>query len=226
MPRRLKDFNIKDKIKCLQWCQRHCCLCEKNCGMDIEIAHISANKKIGVNKIENAIPLCYECHAKTGHYNSIHPRGNKYTEKELIASRDQIYEKYTRHLVPPIDFKMTQTIPGTTLKRQFPLLGFEINHIGNTLPVRVLVNLVMFLGNNKLATLGGLYGEQIHWNLNPHTIFNLPITASKQIQNSDKWLKIKIYIKVIDQYERQHQLLPMTFIYNKNDNEWWPDPQG
>ena len=29
------DFHEKDKIKCLLWCNRHCCPCGKACGTDI-----------------------------------------------------------------------------------------------------------------------------------------------------------------------------------------------
>ena len=94
------------KIKMLLWCARHCCLCSGNAGPDIEMTHIS-NK--GGNEIDNGIPLCYDCHAKIGHYNKEHTRGNKYKDEELKACREQIYEERTRHLVPPIHFFLSQT---------------------------------------------------------------------------------------------------------------------
>ena len=48
------EFREEDKIKMLLWCDRHCCLCRKNAGPDIEIAHIDIR---GGNDIENASPL-------------------------------------------------------------------------------------------------------------------------------------------------------------------------
>jgi len=35
-----QDFKEKEKIQRLLWCDRHCCICEKACGIDIEFAHI------------------------------------------------------------------------------------------------------------------------------------------------------------------------------------------
>src|SRR3989344_1525412 len=102
-------FKSDVKIKCLLWCDRHCCLCRKNCGPDIELAHI--NRKLTdqtLNEIDNAIPLCYECHAKVGHYNIEEPKGNKYTASELRSRREQVYEEFTRHLVPLINIQVTQ----------------------------------------------------------------------------------------------------------------------
>ena len=96
-------FTDDTKRKCLLWSDRHCCLCGKVCGTDIEIAHIGQPED---NDIENAIPLCYDCHAKIGRYNVEHPRGNKYKPDELKARRDQIYEHYTRHLVPPLNIQL------------------------------------------------------------------------------------------------------------------------
>ena len=101
MSRRKHEFREADKIKLLLWCDRHCCLCGKACGTDIEIAHIDSK---GPAEIDNAIPLCYDCHAKTGRYDPKHPRGNKHRPEELKARREQVYEQHTRALVPPLDY--------------------------------------------------------------------------------------------------------------------------
>jgi hypothetical protein len=95
---RKHDFQEADKIKLLLWCDRHCCVCGKACGTDIQIAHIDEK---GPGEIDNAIPLCYDCHAKTGRYNPKYPLGNKHRPKELKARREQVYEQHTRALVPP-----------------------------------------------------------------------------------------------------------------------------
>jgi hypothetical protein len=130
---RPKEFKEEDKIKMLLWCDRHCCMCKKTCATDIEIAHIDRR---GGNDIENGIPLCYDCHAKIGHYNREHPRGNKYKPDELKARREQIYEEYTRNLVPPIHFYLDQRKVDNTL-HDLPFVGFRLQHVADSLPVRV-----------------------------------------------------------------------------------------
>ena len=48
----------KKKIKCLLWCSQHCCLCDKPCGINIEIHHIDGDNSY--NLFDNLMPLCYE----------------------------------------------------------------------------------------------------------------------------------------------------------------------
>jgi hypothetical protein len=224
MNRKLKDFSTKDKIKCLLWCQRHCCLCEKICGVDIEVAHINQNATKELDNINNAIPLCYDCHAKIGHYNKNHPKGNKYGVNELKERREQIYEKYTRHLVPPVHFEITQNLPNGS-QRTFPDIGFNIMHLGDSLPVRVLVNLELFLDGQQLSKIGGHYSEKEFWNLNPRLGYQGHFTAPDEVNKKpDKRFDIKVYVTIIDQYERHHKLLPVNWVYERSNNSWWANP--
>ncbi len=70
---------------------RICCLCYKQCGTNIEAAHIKAEADGGSNNDENAIPLCLDCHQEIGAYDPRHPKGNRFTSVELKARRDQLY---------------------------------------------------------------------------------------------------------------------------------------
>ena len=79
------------KIRALVACGRCCCICHKNCGNNIEIHHIHPRAQGGEDTFENAIPLCFDCHAIVGQYNPKHPKGTKFSEKELIAHRDNWY---------------------------------------------------------------------------------------------------------------------------------------
>jgi hypothetical protein len=74
-------------------CQRCCCLCQKFCGVNIELHHIKQKSKGGEDTFENCIPLCFDCHAVVGHYNTAHPRGRKFSETELRKIRDNWYAK-------------------------------------------------------------------------------------------------------------------------------------
>ena len=82
--------NIKSEL--FVRCARLCCLCLKQCGIKIEVAHIVDEAKGGPSTPDNGIPLCFDCHQDIGSYNDEHPRGNKYRPNELKARRDQVYE--------------------------------------------------------------------------------------------------------------------------------------
>jgi len=218
------EFSEKVKTKCLLWCDRHCCLCKKPCGVDIEVAHIDATKTDSED-IDNAIPLCYDCHAKIGHYNQEHPRGNKYKENELKVRRNQIYEEHTRHLVPPIHFEITQNLPGGKV-REFPDIGFSVQHLGDSLPVNVLVGTEIFLDSERLKkpTDGsGHYSMEVPWKMNPRLGALGHFDVHEAVGN-DKQLRITIHAIVIDQYERRHELLPMSWAYIRESNSWYYDP--
>src|SRR5438046_8576503 len=73
-------------------CNRRCCLCLKQCGVNIEAAHIIDEAAGGSNDEDNGIPLCFDCHQEIGSYNDRHPRGNKFRPEELRARRDQVYK--------------------------------------------------------------------------------------------------------------------------------------
>jgi hypothetical protein len=67
--------------------------CHKFCGTKIELHHIVPEHEGGLSTLDNAIPLCFDCHADVQHYNAQHPRGRKFTGSELRAHRDAWYAK-------------------------------------------------------------------------------------------------------------------------------------
>ena len=207
------EFREEDKIKMLLWCARHCCLCGRNAGPDIEIAHISSK---GGNDIDNGIPLCYDCHAKIGHYNREHPRGNKYKEEELKARREQVYEEHTRNLVPPIHFLLSQTRVDGTTQHQTPFIGFHPQHLGDSLPVNIKVEAKVIIGNDDLGIVSdasGYYTGATKWNINPRILFwggfSIPSAYFERAEHED--LKIEVRVTIIDQFGREHRLLPQCW---------------
>ena len=100
--RNTMPFPDKVRLQALLWCDRHCCLCKKACDIHIALHHLNPESEGGSNDIDNAMPLCFDCHAKVEHYNNQHPRGTKYNIKELKERREQVYEEFTRHLVPSV----------------------------------------------------------------------------------------------------------------------------
>lgn len=84
-------FDQKTKTRMFVRCGRLCCLCLKQCGTNIEAAHIIDEHAGGSNEEENGIPVCLDCHQEIGAYDPKHPKGNKFTPAELTARRDRIY---------------------------------------------------------------------------------------------------------------------------------------
>lgn len=86
-------FSENVKIKAMVACGRYCCICHKFCGNNMEVHHIKAQADNGNDSFENAIPLCFDCHAIVRQYDPKHPKGIKFSEKELILHRDNWYRK-------------------------------------------------------------------------------------------------------------------------------------
>jgi hypothetical protein len=81
---------IRDEVsELLSQCHRRCCICHRFCGVKIETDHITPVESGGSDDIENAIPVCFECHAEIHSYNDKHPRGRKFHPQELRSHKDQ-----------------------------------------------------------------------------------------------------------------------------------------
>jgi hypothetical protein len=83
MPERFDQGEVE---KLLVACHRRCCLCHSYCGVKIETHHIDPERG---REIENAIPLCFNCHSEVRAYDPSHPRGRKFTPEELRRHRAQ-----------------------------------------------------------------------------------------------------------------------------------------
>lgn len=215
MPRREKDFSEEDKVRVLLWSARHCCLCGKQKGIGIEVAHLDPKR----SDIDNAIPLCFDCHAAIGHYNRQHPRGRKYGISELRARREQVYEQHTRHLLPPVLYELKQ---GT---RKLPDIGFQITNLGNTYPVRASILVTLAQGSRVFTPYSSQYSGKALWNLNPGFGVNGHFDISSFQFNHQEPLRARVDVSLVDIYERAHKLLPIGFVHNLGpDNDWYLEP--
>lgn len=86
-------FSQEVKIRAMVACGRCCVICHKFCGNNMEVHHIKAQADGGSDEFENAIPLCFDCHAEVRQYDPKHPKGIKFTEQELIQHKDNWYKK-------------------------------------------------------------------------------------------------------------------------------------
>lgn len=82
---------------------RHCCVCHRYKGVKVEVHHIIPHSQGGTDDFENAIPLCFDCHADAGHYNAKHPKGSRISPRELRLARDRWYEIVERNGIAPPD---------------------------------------------------------------------------------------------------------------------------
>jgi hypothetical protein len=216
------DQNVRTKV--LLWCDRHCCLCKKVCGVNIEVHHLVPENEEGSDDIDNAIPLCFDCHSEVLRYNANHPKGTKYKPDELKPRRDQIYEEFTRHLVPPLDYHITQELPGGA-QRKFPDVGFVITHLGDSLPVRVRVKAEVVLHDRTVIfDNGGHYSGSKLWHMNPRHSFGGHFTFPQELVSDKDRTALRITVSIIDQYERQHSLLPVGWVYMPDQNAWYAEP--
>lgn len=211
--------NLREKL--LLWCDRHCCLCKKSCDAFIEVHHIiPEGRPGGTNGEQNAIPLCFDCHAKISHYDSTQPVGTKFRPAELKKRRDQVYDEFTQHLMPALVYKVHQS--GRTL----PDVGFHIAHPGRTPPVQLRVTLDTYV-DGLLANIQdtyALYRGGILWNLNPGEGVNGHFLITRAALDDHSDVRVGINLVVRDCYGRDHTLLPVTYAYERGDNEWWLDP--
>lgn len=86
-------FPKEIREKALIACKRHCVLCEREKGVNVECHHIIPHANGGPDTFENCIPLCFDCHSKVGAYNPKHPKGNKFSPEELKIRRDSFYQR-------------------------------------------------------------------------------------------------------------------------------------
>lgn len=95
------------RIRAMLAAARHCCLCRRYKGLKLEVHHIQPEAKGGSDRFENAIVLCFDCHADVGSYNSDHPRGTRIGADELRRARAAWYEIVeTGQVQPPAELEV------------------------------------------------------------------------------------------------------------------------
>jgi len=215
------DDDIKRKV--LLWCDRHCCLCKKACGTNIEVHHIVPEPNGGDSTIDNSIPLCFDCHGSIKHYNPKHPKGSSYKTKEIKARREQIYEEFTRHLVPIVYYEIRQQPPGG-VKRTLPDVGFRIQNMGKTFPIKVRVNISAECGNKSAPIRSKYYSGKRLWHLNPRFTISGHFDFPKILLKENAQKRLHVQVSLIDQYEREHAHLPIEYAYKDDNQDWFLEP--
>lgn len=84
-------FSKKIIEECMVKSARCCCVCHKHKGLNIEVHHIIPKEQGGSDTEDNAIALCFDCHADAGHYHAKHPKGTKLSPSELKKHKKNWY---------------------------------------------------------------------------------------------------------------------------------------
>jgi len=93
-------FSPTVRHKALRLSARHCSVCHRYKGVKIDVHHLIQEADGGPNTIDNAIPLCDDCHNDAGHYNDRHPKGTKFSIPELKKDRDAWYDLVKTNAIP------------------------------------------------------------------------------------------------------------------------------
>lgn len=206
------SFSETVREKALLWCDRHCCVCGKQCGIMIELHHIDPRAADGADTIENVLPVCFECHCHIQHYNNDHPRGSKFKPSELKKRRDQIYELHTARYLPPVPVLLTQS------RHIFPEIGFCIGHAGGPFPVSARVKISH--EESGCVVDSEYYNESRPWNLNPGSkIHGHFLSPSLRLP-----ITLRLDLSLIDTVERLHRLLPVAYTLPNESGEWYLEP--
>jgi len=210
-----KSFPDEVVQKALLWCNRHCCVCGKQCGVNIETHHIDPKGKADQ---DNCLPVCFVCHAALEHYSDAHPRGRKFRIEELKQRREQVYECQTRHLVPPTRFVISHD------PRGLPYARFKAMNLGSYPPVKARLKLTTFVDGKNLGVVQRVhYDGSIPVNLNPQQGFNGWFVVPEEAVAYQRRLLVRVDVVIIDPYEREHPLLPFGFVHLRADGK---EPEG
>lgn len=114
-------FSRKVKEIALSSSARHCCVCHRYKGIKMEVHHLVPESEGGSNLINNAIPLCFDCHSDAGHYNNNHPKGTKFSINELTRARNQWYYIVKENSIPE-----KRSFSESIQTRYFVLNSFEL----------------------------------------------------------------------------------------------------
>ncbi|MBE4467403.1 HNH endonuclease [Vibrio parahaemolyticus] len=127
-------------------CRRHCCLCYLFKDIKMEVHHIVQRSEGVTDTFDNAIPLCFDCHGDMRSYDKNHPKGSKYTHKELKQRRDEFYSFLRDN---PI-----WTAKGTAVKHigQQGISKRDQALLDKVMSLEMTGNIIYFLKNYSFAT--------------------------------------------------------------------------
>jgi hypothetical protein len=206
----------ENRARALRWCDWQCCLCRTRCGPSIQVVPLDPEGRS--DDPDDVIPLCPDCVAKTSESGR-----DRRSVDELRARREQVFDECTRHLVPPIAFEITQEVRGGGT-RAFPDSGFVLRHLGDSLPVKVLVSVTAPEHGEEFRLESPLYTRLRPWRLNPRVTIDRPLEIPVGFRSPQSPLTLEVAVSILDRLDREHPLLPAGFTYVPHGNYWYAEP--
>lgn len=158
--------------------------------------------------------------------------------KEGIAPASSIQQPpqtEEKRRFPLVHFYITQAVQNNLMiKRELPNVGFNIRNLGDS-PIRAKIKARVFLGGRDLGLVKGeirggkymgYYDGRILWNLNPYTLFFGNFSVPEMSARTDENLRIKVSVTLIDAIGQKHKLLPVSWTFMRDNNDWFLEPIG
>jgi hypothetical protein len=104
-------------------------------------------------------------------------------------------------------------------------VGFQLHHYGDSLPVKVRTQVIPQSEEGKqVGSIGGHCGGKKLWHLNPRATLSGHFQLPEQVTHLTNRPHLKVLVTIIDQYDREHDYLPVGWIYEANGDYWFLEP--
>jgi hypothetical protein len=159
-------------------------------------------------------------------YNPEHPVGTKYRYLEIKKRRDQIYELYTLPYLRKASITISKYIYNSKRERSLGDTSCTVMPLSNDIAIRLRLRIEAYHGDEQLTLdRDDLYSGSALWNLNPSQIVlgHFPLPISKEAKPF--LYRVEIFWSIVDILDREHQMLPFSYVWSELQGDWWFDPR-
>lgn len=179
-------FSVEIKQEIFVRSARHCCVCHERKGLNIEVHHIIPKHQGGKDTTENAIALCFDCHADAGHYFANHPKGSKLSPEELLKHKSEWFNIVSEHKI-------------NEPKNAFVELSVNNKNFDGKFQAAFIKETTTYLNRNDYKEIYELLGKD------PMELVNEIKDKYKKLNYSDPYLnKVTNYDEFIDYLNGNH----------------------
>lgn len=136
---------------------------------------------------------------------------------------------------PLVHFNITQVVQNNRkIKRSLPNISFNMRS-WNDYPIRAKVKARVFLDNKDLGLVKGsrrggkymgYYDGNLLWNLNPYSMIFGNFNVPNQCITTNENLRIEVTVTLVGIDGTDYDLLPVSWTFMRDRNEWFFEPTG
>jgi hypothetical protein len=156
----------------------------------------------------------------------------KYRYLEIKTRRDQIYELHTVKYLRLVDVKISRYLhhlrapDGKPIEREWGDVSCTVKTLSQDVPIQARLSIIPYQNASRLEVfLDDVYSGKAVWNLNPGQIvfghFRLPIAK----ESKPFLFRVEILWSLIDVLQKEHQMLPFSYVWSDPEGDWWFDPR-